>query len=175
MAFLSKHPLARFKHLRPPRGGWFPGWSVLVKSPLGPIRLLNVHLRPPLKANGGVSGVPSAYLSTRSIRRKQLANYLSALPDADRTPVIVMGDFNESDSGSALQLARRRGFANALAKFDTSTPTWRWPTSLYTFTSRLDHILHTKTLRCDAAQVLGDGGSDHRPVEAVFALNKKQR
>ena len=174
MAFLSKHPLEKFRRLAPPRGGWFPGWSALVKTPLGAIRVLNVHLRPPLKANRGVSSVASAYFSTKAIRRKQLATYLSALPKEKHTPVIVMGDFNESDSGRALKLAKRRGYRNALAKFDSSTPTWRWPTSMYTFTSRLDHILHSKNLRCHAAQVLGDGGSDHRPVEAVFTLKRKK-
>jgi endonuclease/exonuclease/phosphatase family metal-dependent hydrolase len=174
MAFLSKHPLKDFRRIDPPKGGWFPGWSVLAQTPAGHIRVLNVHLRPPLQANGGMSTVASAYFATKPIRKRQLEKYVIQLPKEPDIPLIVMGDFNESESGRALRWAKKRGLENALVKFDSSTPTWRWPTSVYTFTSRLDHILHTKELRCTAAQVLGDGGSDHRPVEAVFTASPKK-
>jgi endonuclease/exonuclease/phosphatase (EEP) superfamily protein YafD len=169
MAFLSRHPLGALKRIAPPRGGWFPGWLVRIKTPVGVVRMLNVHLRPPLKAGGGVSSVASAYLTTRSIRVRQLKKYLAAVPRKPVHPLIVLGDFNESDSGRALGWAKRKGLKSALARYDSKTPTWRWPTSVYTFTSRLDHILHSKQLRCLGAQVLGDAASDHRPVEAVFA------
>jgi endonuclease/exonuclease/phosphatase family metal-dependent hydrolase len=168
LAFLSRYPLRSLKVIRPPARGWFPAWLVRVRTPLGRVLLLNVHLRPPIGNSGRLSTVPSAYFYTRSIRKREIRRHLDRAP-GDR-PLVVLGDFNES-GGPALRLMRKRGLRSALARFDSTTPTWRWKTSLYTFRSRLDHVFFSKHLRCVGAQVLGDAASDHYPVEAVFALH----
>jgi len=167
LAFLSRHPLRSMKVIPPPARGWFPAWLVRVRTPLGRLLLLNVHLRPPIGDSGRVSTVPVAYFYTRSIRKKEIRRHLSQA--LQNRPMVVLGDFNES-SGPALRLMQRRGLRSALARYDSTTPTWRWRTSLHTFRSRLDHIFFSKHLRCVGAQVLGYAASDHYPVEAVFAL-----
>lgn len=168
LAFLSRYPLHSLKVIRPPARGWFPAWLVRVRTPLGRVLLLNVHLRPPIGNSGRLSSVPAAYFYTRSIRKREIRRHLGRVPE-DR-PLVVLGDFNES-GGPALRLVQKRGLRSALARHDSTTPTWRWKTSLYTFRSRLDHIFFSKHLRCVGAQVLGDAASDHYPVEAVFALH----
>lgn len=166
LAFLSKYPL-RSVRLIPPRGrGWFPAWLVEVRTPLGRVRLLNVHLRPPIGDGGRTSSVPAAYFDTRSIREREIRRHLGRTP-RDR-PLVVLGDFNEA-SGPALRWVRGHGLRSALARFDSSTATWHWKTSVGTLRSRLDHVFFSKGLRCLGAQVLGDAASDHFPVEAVFA------
>ncbi len=167
LAFLSKYPLDSLKVIPPPAKGWFPAWLVQVRSPLGQVFLLNVHLRPPIGDTGRMSSVPSAYFYTRNIRKREISRYLHRTPT--NRPLVVLGDFNES-GGPALRLVKKRALRSALAQFDKTSPTWHWPTSLYTFRSRLDHVFFSRHLRCVGAQVLGEAASDHFPVEAVFAL-----
>lgn len=69
LAFLSKYPLNSLKVIPPPAQGWFPAWLVQVRTPLGQVLLLNVHLRPPIGDTGRMSSVPSAYFYTRNIRK----------------------------------------------------------------------------------------------------------
>jgi endonuclease/exonuclease/phosphatase (EEP) superfamily protein YafD len=166
MAFLSKWPLRDLGPTAPPSGGWFFAWHAEVKTPKGPVHLLNVHLRPPLGESGRTSTVVSAYFKTRSVRLREIKYHMAHV--RGRRPLIVLGDFNESADGRAARWLKRRGFVDALEKYDPKTATWKWRTSIYTFRKRLDHIFYSRGLRCVDAQVLGPAGSDHYPVEAVF-------
>jgi vancomycin resistance protein VanJ len=170
LAFLSRYPLRSVRLIKPPRRGWFPAWLVEARTALGRVHFLNVHLRPPIGDSGRTSSVPAAYFCTRSIRKREIQKHLSQTPRG--RPLVVLGDFNES-GGPALRWVRGRGLRSALARFDSSTPTWRWKTSVMTFRSRLDHLFFSKHLRCVGAQVLGYAASDHYPVEAVFAAAPK--
>lgn len=166
LAFLSKYPLRSVRLIQPRGRGWFPAWLVEARTPMGKVRFLNVHLRPPIGDSGRTSSVPVAYFYTRSIREREIRRHLSRTP-RDR-PLVVLGDFNEAN-GPALRWARGRGLRSALQRFDSSTATWHWKTSVGTIRSRLDHVFFSKGLRCVGAQVLGPAASDHFPVEAVFA------
>src|SRR5688500_11470235 len=57
-AFLSKFELEDDAYVRE-TPGWFPGWIVKTKTPIGIVQLVNVHLRPPLSEHASAS--PSAY------------------------------------------------------------------------------------------------------------------
>ncbi len=170
LAFLSRYPLRSVRVISPPDRGWFPAWLVEASTPLGKVHFLNVHLRPPIGNSGRSSSVVSAYFYTRSIRKREIRRHLSRAP-RDR-PLLVLGDFNES-GGPALRWVRRRGLRSALERFDSSTATWRWKTSVITLKSRLDHVFFSKHFQCVGAQVLGYAASDHYPVEAVFAAGPR--
>jgi endonuclease/exonuclease/phosphatase family metal-dependent hydrolase len=144
--------------------GWFPGWIVKAKTPVGVVQVVNVHLRPPLSERGSVT--PSAYFGTGSIRREEV-RLLSEKLDAGAATLVV-GDFNENDSGKAVAWLREHGFADALRQFDSSANRWEWRTSVITLRGRYDHVLCSKDLKCMDAGVMRRGASDHFPVVAVM-------
>ncbi len=166
-AFLSRVPLRTEGVGAPAAGGWFGAWRVSVRLQGRRIQLLNVHLRPPIGNTGRLSTVASAYFRTRPIRRAEIQAHLRSAPA--RGPLVVLGDFNESDRGQAVRWLRSRGFTDALYAHDRRTATWQWTTSVGTVRSRLDHVL-VRGLRCVGARVLGPAASDHFPVEAVLRL-----
>jgi len=166
MAGLSKYPLAGMSVLQPPKGGWFPAWLVEVDTPGGSVQLLCVHLRPALSEAGSVGLGP--LLTSAGVRKREIVRHAGRL--GVNRPAIVLGDLNEGDGGGAVGWLRKQGFTDALAKYDAWSPTWVWPTPLLTLRERLDHILYSRHLRCTAARVLRQGGSDHYPVVATFRL-----
>jgi len=163
---LSRYPLTQVAYV-PSTPGWFPGWILRADTPLGPVQLLSVHLHPPLGENGSVS--VSAYFSTSSIREKEIQALHSYVQP--RVPTMVLGDFNEQDSGSAVQWLRAQGYTDALREFDTQTNTWHWPTSVITLRARYDHILYSPGLHCFEAKVIPEGASDHYPVLAIMGAS----
>jgi endonuclease/exonuclease/phosphatase family metal-dependent hydrolase len=166
-AFLSKHELQELAYVSE-TPGWFPGWIVRAKTPLGVVQVVNVHLRPPLSDRG--SATPSAYLGTGSIRREEVRLLSEKMDDA--TPTLMIGDFNENDSGKAVSWLRQHGFTDALRQFDGSANTWQWRTSVITLRGRYDHVLYSHGLTCADARVIRKGASDHFPVVAVITRHE---
>jgi endonuclease/exonuclease/phosphatase family metal-dependent hydrolase len=161
LAVLSRYPFRSGRILPSPKG-WFPAWTVVVSTPIGPLQALNVHLRPPVSDSGSwVSG----YFTTRPVRQAEIRTYLPALDPS--LPTVVLGDFNEGRSGRAVSEVRRRGMTEALGSRPPTT--WRWPTPVGTLRLHLDHILHDQRLRVLGASVLRKGRSDHLPVIATLA------
>jgi len=163
MAFLSKWPMGDGTYGRP-EAGWFPGWVVEVQTPVGPVQFLNVHLRPPVSDRGSVGVGP--YVSTKSVRLLEIQALHRQLEPG--RPTVILGDFNEDDSGRAVGWLREQGMIDALREFDRRTNTRRWRTSYVTLRDRLDHILYSSGLHCLSARVVEAGGSDHYPVIALF-------
>jgi len=148
--------------------GWFPALRLVLDSPLGPLQVLVVHLRPPVSDGGSfVSG----HFTAPAIHEKEIARFCQTL---DRNlPTMVVGDFNEEEDGRAVAYLARGACANwkmksALPQFAPERPTWRWPTALHTFERRLDHIVYDGRLEPLSAEVLDGGRSDHLPVVGVF-------
>jgi len=163
MAVFSRWPFEEVAFV-PPKEGWWPGWVVNLHTPVGPVQLLHVHLRPSLSERGRFS--LGSYYSTKRVRLREIQDLYTYLnPDL---PTIVLGDFNEGDSGSAVRWLKKGGMIDALREFDRRTSTWRWRTTLITVRGRLDHILYSEHLYCLAARVVEGGGSDHSPVWAMF-------
>ncbi|MCP4130886.1 MAG: hypothetical protein GY754_07875 [bacterium] len=167
LAILSRFPLTDKKYIVA-KHGWFPGWITEVNTPSGKISFLNVHLHPPLNEKGSIGFLGSAYFATKDIRQQEISHFFGSL--GAETPAIVVGDFNEDESGSAVNYVRAKGFTNALPLYDSSGYTWRWPLRYYTLENRFDHILFTRHFRCSYAHVLHLGGSDHFPVVADLAF-----
>jgi endonuclease/exonuclease/phosphatase (EEP) superfamily protein YafD len=83
-------------------------------------------------------------------------------------PVIVAGDFNDSEESPVVQWIERRGLVNSLPEFDRSTETWRWKYRGVMLKRRMDHIFYSKDIYCADAKVMKAGASDHYPVIARF-------
>ena len=162
LGFLSKLPAREIAYV-PSDTGWFDGWIMAFTTALGPVQVLNVHLRPPVSDRGSwVSG----YLSTGDDRLREIQRFYARR--VSEVPLLVTGDFNDGENSAALRWLEKREMVNALPQFDYKTPTWQWHTSLITLKRRMDHIVYSPELRCCSARVISAGASDHFPVEAVF-------
>lgn len=162
-AILSRWPL-RERRWQRPAAGWFPAWIVEAETALDRIQIAALHLRPPLAEGGRVTA--SAYFGASETHREEIVEIAGWL----RTdlPTLFLGDFNESETGGAVAWLEEQGFSDALALFDDESETWRWPTSLYTFRGRYDHVVFSPELDCVRALVLDRGRSDHLPVLATL-------
>ena len=169
MAMLSKWPV-RSIDLVEPNDSWFPACVATAQTPVGDVQFVSVHLRPPVSDSGShVSG----YFETRPLRRAEIESICASartLRGDPRTPVILLGDFNESDSGRAIRFLRQRGYRSATQQFDRYTSTWRWNVGPLPLRDRLDHILYSEALRCFNCKVVKAGDSDHLPVVATFGV-----
>ncbi len=170
IAIMSKYELNN-AILIEPSDGWFPALLADVKTPLGYVQCLNVHLRPPLSDMGSVSA--SAYYQAPEIHLNELQNFI-AKADANR-PLIIAGDFNENENKKAIQWLFEQGFTDALSTYDTYSKTWKWKTSVgVTLKNRYDHILFNKDLNCIGALVEQVEASDHLPVFAIVVSKKSE-
>lgn len=165
LGVLSKTKFSEHDYFAAPRA-WFPAWRLLVETRLGPVQVLNVHLRPQISDSGSVM---SGYFTTPPMREREIAAYATTL-ERD-VPTLVVGDFNENDAGRALGYLKQRGFRSALPEFEPGADTWRWQTSLGEVNAQLDHIVYDPSLDPLNATVIEAGRSDHYPVLASFRLD----
>ncbi|KAL6049860.1 Endo/exonuclease/phosphatase domain-containing protein [Balamuthia mandrillaris] len=191
----SKLPILRHTTLFPKedgvKGSWFPMWlGELQLASKGQrdktIILAVVHLRPPLEDDGS-AGIFTAR-RTNPIRRAELQylaqrieQFAASSSPTRRSPVIVVGDFNEHDSAPGIQsIQQRLHLRDALNEFVPSNrETHRWPflKGLYISKKRLDHILYSsakEVLTCHSCRVVDgyeEGASDHQPVVACFGVS----
>ena len=163
LAVLSRWPFQDLG-VAPGFDDWHPAWHVLVETPIGPIQVLLVHLRPPVSRRGGLS----SYFGIDEIHAAELAGF-EAKCDAD-VATMVVGDFNEGDEGGAISWLRERGYRSVLPQFRPGQETWRYESSMYGQTiDTLDHIVYdTARFRPLNATVSYLGNSDHLPVTAIF-------
>ncbi len=149
---LARVPVAE-RALQRPGNSLFPVLLVRAETALGPVELLNVHLRPPQWA--GTSGA----------HRKEMVRAWELRQGG--APLIVLGDFNEGDEGGAATYLAEQGLTDALKRFAPGESTWRWSSRYLTAHARFDHVFYSD-LRCLSARVIETDASDHRPVLAVF-------
>jgi endonuclease/exonuclease/phosphatase (EEP) superfamily protein YafD len=114
-------------------------------------------------------GWVSGYFNTRDDRVAEMERfYKHAKPDV---PLIVAGDFNDSEDSAVVECLEERGLTNSLREFDRITPTWRWKYQAATLKRRMDHIMYSRELFCGGAKVTEAGPSYHFPVTAWFRKN----
>ena len=164
LAILSRWPIVELDILDPPDhvDAWFPAARAVVETPAGPVELLAVHLRPPVKTAS--QGWLSALASTPEVREAELRHYLPALDPA--LPTVVAGDFNEGDGGDALAVLREHGFVDVLAELGVRGPTWRWGA----MRARLDHVAVDERVELVDAAILDRGRSDHLPLAVTVRV-----
>jgi endonuclease/exonuclease/phosphatase family metal-dependent hydrolase len=166
LGFLAKVP-ARLVAVVPSETGWFDGWIMKFETALGPVQVINIHLRPPVSDRGSwVSG----YFTTGDDRRREMERFYGAREP--QVPTLVMGDFNDGESSPVVRWLETQNLINALPQFDHYSPTWKWQTSVITLKRRMDHIFYSPELDCSAARVIPAGASDHLPVEAILTKAK---
>jgi endonuclease/exonuclease/phosphatase (EEP) superfamily protein YafD len=164
LGVLSKSEFSEHEYVAAP-AAWFPAWRLQVRTRLGLVQVLNVHLRPQISDSGSVV---SGYFTTPPVREREMQAYYGTL---DRTlPTLVAGDFNENESGRAVTYLRERGFRSALPEFRPGADTWRWQTVVGEVNAQLDHIVYDDTFEPLNATVIEAGRSDHYPVLATFRL-----
>ncbi len=164
VAVMSRHPLQNVRLLEP-KAGWWPALLVEVETPLGSVQVLNVHLKPPLAADGCVT--VDAYCRAPDVHLREVAGFLNEV-DRD-SPLVVAGDFNENQTGKAVRWLQDEGFTDALSIFDRRSKTWHWKTLWgIVLNDRFDHILFNGALLCTGARVENVTASDHSPVRAVL-------
>jgi endonuclease/exonuclease/phosphatase (EEP) superfamily protein YafD len=158
LGVLSRFPL-RDEGLLPPV--WkHPAWLISVQTPRGELRVLNVHLRATRRPH---QNVVAGLFSMSADHETEIRRFIGACAVE---PALVVGDFNEGQTGSAVEWLERRGFVDALGRHRPGEPTARALGGLYE--STLDHILFQPSLPALDAWVLRGGKSDHWPVIAQF-------
>lgn len=166
IAIMSKYKLRNVELIKPVEG-WFPALAADVETPVGEVKFLNVHLRPPLSEKG--SATVSALYEVPKIHVKEIGSFMEEINESG--PLLIAGDFNESDNGMAICGLIDNGFTDALSIYDKRSKTWNWELSYgVVLRERYDHVIFSKELKCTGAKVVKIGGSDHEPVLAVFVI-----
>lgn len=161
LAVLSRFEIIEQEYLKN-SVGWFPAWRVVLRTPLGPVQFLNVHLRPPFSDSGSLL---IGYFSTPAIRRKEIQEFYKRLKPI---PTIILGDFNETPGGKVGAFLEKQKFHSALMKLKHADDTWHWTVLGITLEDRIDYIYHSYELNPVIGGVVYEGRSDHWPIEAVF-------
>lgn len=162
IAVLSKHPIKQ-DDLWYPRGtgAYFPAQRVVVDSPLGPLQLLNVHLRPAIDGGSWIRG----FMTTPPVRRREIEAHWKKIDSA--LPTIIAGDFNEDPDGLAIGYLAANGYHRVPT---SGPPSWHYeqlvkgkPWDLLKMD--IDHVvIDTSRFVAKDAHVMDVGASDHRPV-----------
>lgn len=158
MTLLSRHPLngARVLDVGGLDGGEIPLIRAEVRTPLGPLTVLGVHVFPPVSAEAW------------ELREVQLLR-VAELARETAGPVVVAGDLNTSMSTRSYRLFRTAsGLANARKGrgWQGSWPAWA-PAELQL---PLDHVLHDEEIVIHELEVLPGAGSDHRGLVVELSL-----
>ncbi|MHC4545924.1 MAG: endonuclease/exonuclease/phosphatase family protein [Planctomycetota bacterium] len=170
IAIMSKYKLEKVKLIEP-KSGWFPSLLAEVRTPIGLVQFLNVHLKPPLSDEGTVR--LSALYRTPNIHLKEIEEFV-AKTDSTK-PLVIAGDFNEDEGGKAIRWLNDKGFMDALSIYDTYTKTWEWKVyGAIRLKNRYDHIMVSKGLDCVGARVTKVDASDHMPVLAVIVPSRAE-
>ncbi|MCB9616910.1 MAG: endonuclease/exonuclease/phosphatase family protein [Sandaracinus sp.] len=162
IALLSRHPLTDVAR-NESAIDWFPALAATVATPLGDVRVIDVHLKPPVSSRGSVF---VGRFSTPSERAREMRSHLDALLRPG-LPTLIAGDLNEERGGS-LDVLANAGFRDAVAMHLGHAPTWRWPVGPLTLRQQLDHLLVDDRFVVEAVAIVDAGASDHLPVVATL-------
>jgi endonuclease/exonuclease/phosphatase family metal-dependent hydrolase len=168
MTVLSRYPVTDLGVQAAP-SGWHPAWHLLVDSPVGPLQILNLHLRPTFSGEGDPV---SSYVELGTDHVTEIVAFTGS--DQTEPITLVLGDFNEGPDGKAVRWLEDRGFSDVVPLFHPGQQTWRSPSLADQFDAAVDHILFDSRLAPLNAEVLIRGESDHLPVVASFELADPQ-
>jgi endonuclease/exonuclease/phosphatase family metal-dependent hydrolase len=161
LAVLSRFPLVDAGLLPAPHD-YHPAHRVIVETPMGPVQMINVHLR---SRFAGRADPITDFVRADAEHTLELESFLSACQDL---PTIVLGDFNSSPHGQAVKWLERLGFRNALPLFRPGQPTWRGRSVAGQLALTIDHVLFDAAFEPLDAFVADHGASDHLPVVAAL-------
>jgi endonuclease/exonuclease/phosphatase family metal-dependent hydrolase len=134
-----------------------------------PIRLVCVHLNPPVGKHRASDGFLVTMEKNAAVREAQAATLVGWFA-ATTTPVVLLGDFNEAPGGAALGALEKAGWSRGCALPGAScTATFPGPALSWPSAFEIDHVF-ARGLRFHTAKTLRAGGSDHYPVSAVVSV-----
>lgn len=162
LGVMSRFPLEERALLPAAPRGFHSAMIVYVRTPLGRVQVLVVHLRSYLRGRGG------PLRSVTSIAEDHAQEIQAFAAQLRPGPTLVVGDFNEESDGRAVRWLERRGFANALPSYHPGQPTWRGRSIAGQLERSIDHILYDRSFVPLDARVVSAGNSDHLPVVAVL-------
>ena len=168
IAVLSKLPIKRddLWHARN-TGAFFPAQRIILATAQGDVQLLNVHLRPAIEGGSWIKG----FMTTPKVRRREIAAHWQKIDET--LPTIVAGDFNEDDTGRAIDYLQHHGMKRVV----TSGPrSWHYEGVVNgkrtdILKMDIDHVMIDSHFVASDAKVLDAGTSDHRPV--VVTIRRK--
>ncbi len=148
-----------------------PSLVCTAHTPLGDVRLVNVHLSPP--ATHGLirqSRIPVVdFFLEAAGRRREQGDALVALVSESRMPSVVAGDFNSPPHAYARRVLRpllrdafERGGRGFGYTFPRAFPLWR-----------IDYILVSPSVEARFCLVGRSDGSDHRPLVADLVMARE--
>jgi len=138
--------------------GQHPSWHVIADTPMGPVQLLNLHLRSVFR---GETTKVDSYFNLSSDHLEEIQKFSSECVPG--MPTIAAGDYNEEPTGSAVEFLQSKGYRNALPLYHPGQGTWRNPPA-WQFEQTIDHILFDHGFDPLNAWVEDRGNSDHLPV-----------
>jgi len=157
LGVISKYPIYDQGYHQAPTE-WHPAWHILVDTPMGPVQVLNVHLRSVFR---GEPGKVESYLTLNQDHLLSIQEFSSDCLTG--LPTLVAGDFNEEPDGSGVKYLESQGYRNALPLYHPGQGTWRDPPA-WQFEQTIDHVLFNSSFVPLNAWVENAGNSDHIPV-----------
>jgi endonuclease/exonuclease/phosphatase family metal-dependent hydrolase len=167
LGFLAKYPFKTLKYAHS-KIGWHPAWLILIKTPIGEITILNVHLSPPLINEHSMGFMMRALLTTRQTRLEEISFYEKWVPNS--YPSIIGGDFNANTTEASVKYLTLHGYHNAFYLMPKCKITWYWHIGgPFTLKDTYDHLFYSSRLAAKNVQVLAAGDSDHYPIAVDFS------
>lgn len=166
VGFASKQPLTRVATLPVPPLK-LPAMTATTQLGIAPVELLCVHLNPPAGKHAKADSLATTLEKNDAVRAKQ-ADALVARYATVTTPVVLLGDFNESPGGDALGKLAKAGFRRGCdVKGSSCTATFPGPAEPWPAVFEIDHVF-ARGLSFSNARTVRSGGSDHFPVRATL-------
>jgi endonuclease/exonuclease/phosphatase (EEP) superfamily protein YafD len=124
------------------------------------VRLQLAHPVPPLPRRVG-------------LWRRELGRLRDAATAADRTPMVLAGDFNASQDHAAFRRVLDTGVRDA-ARLAGHDRTPSWPARLTpAFGAQIDHVLVSEDFSANSARFLRLTGTDHRALLVDITLHQR--
>jgi endonuclease/exonuclease/phosphatase family metal-dependent hydrolase len=168
----SRFPIREFTALENPSAPDAAALAIL-ETPVGPVRIYNLHLATPRQALSAVrqrGWNGASELEANSEMRRTQSTVIRAWIDQTTGPSLAAGDFN-TPPDSALYRQRWSDLTNAFSQAGLG---WGYTYHMNRTALRIDHILAGPGWTCRRCWVGPDVGSEHFPVIADLAWRKAQ-
>lgn len=163
LAIYARHPIRdRVEYpLMPNSEGRLVGTAVVEVAGRA-LRVGVVHLPNSDIHAYGKRAMAGTELVGENLRTIQCGDLVDRLEPWREEALVVAGDFNTIPLSAAWRIMRRH-YLDAFSVLDWWDGTFAIRPGL---DLKIDHIFHSRRVRCREARVLGLAGSDHRPVHA---------
>lgn len=148
-----------------------------VKSPLGEIRFIGIHLKSKRKTS---SYDQEYYRNCEAFTVKQHLKKIHSDPSSSQTKVLVFGDFNDNTQSTAVKTiigsSRLKDYCRAIPIKDKYGLSWTYNWAYQDIYSRFDYVLANRALyplidtkKCEIYDTTDfPKSSDHRPLTIKF-------